>query len=57
VTVAEGAGTALIANNMFESVAEGAIIGYRWKAPVTAELGRGGGQGFKHLTIEGNRIT
>ncbi|MBW6421104.1 TIGR03808 family TAT-translocated repetitive protein [Rhizobium sp. XQZ8] len=56
VTVAEGAGSALIANNVFEGMKDGALIGYRWKAPATGELGRGDGQGFKHLTIAGNRV-
>jgi uncharacterized secreted repeat protein (TIGR03808 family) len=57
VTVAEGAGAALITNNIFEGMKDGAVIGYRWKAPATTELGRGDGQGFKHLTIAGNRVS
>ena len=57
VTVAEGAGTSLITNNIFESMKDGAVIGYRWKTPATTELGRGDGQGFKHLTIAGNRVS
>ncbi|CDZ53554.1 TIGR03808 family TAT-translocated repetitive protein [Neorhizobium galegae] len=58
VTVVEGAGSALISGNLFEAVKDGAVIGHRWKTPSTAELGRGDGQaqGFKHLTIENNRI-
>ncbi|WP_105371782.1 TIGR03808 family TAT-translocated repetitive protein [Neorhizobium huautlense] len=56
VTVVEGAGNALIAGNLFEQVRDGAVVGHRWKQAATAELGRGGNTGFKHLTIEGNRI-
>jgi uncharacterized secreted repeat protein (TIGR03808 family) len=58
VTVVEGAGNAVIAGNLFEAVKDGAVIGYRWTAPSTAELVRGDGQAqrFKHLTIENNRI-
>lgn len=58
VTVVEGAGDALISGNLFEAVQDGAVIGYRWKAPSTTELGRGGnqGRGLAHLTIENNRI-
>lgn len=58
VTVVEGAGSALISGNLFEAVKDGAVIGYRWKTPSTAELGRGDSQdqGVKHLTIENNRI-
>ncbi|WP_117190632.1 TIGR03808 family TAT-translocated repetitive protein [Rhizobium terrae] len=56
VTVVEGAGSALITNNVFEGMKDGAVIGYRWKAPATAELGRGDEQSFRHLTIGSNRI-
>ncbi|WJR67770.1 TIGR03808 family TAT-translocated repetitive protein [Neorhizobium sp. CSC1952] len=56
VTVVEGAGSAMILNNVFEGMKNGAVIGYRWKAPATAELGRGDGQSFRHLTVENNRI-
>lgn len=56
VTVVEGAGNALIAGNLFDKVRDGAVIGHRWKQAATAELGRGGGARFPHLTIEGNRI-
>ncbi len=56
VTVVEGAGNALIAGNLFEQVRDGAVVGHRWKQAATAELGRGDNTGFKHLTIEGNRI-
>ncbi|MGK6315375.1 TIGR03808 family TAT-translocated repetitive protein [Neorhizobium sp. DT-125] len=57
VTVVEGAGSAMISGNLFEQVTDGAVIGYRWKAPSTTELGRGGNRDFKHLTIENNRIS
>ena len=56
VTVAEGAGSAIISGNLFEGMKDGAVIGYRWQAPATQELGRGDGQSFKNLTIGGNRI-
>ena len=55
VTVVEGAGNALIANNLFQSVERGAIIGYRWKAPATRDLIASPGESFAHLVIENNR--
>ncbi|MFB9951472.1 TIGR03808 family TAT-translocated repetitive protein [Rhizobium puerariae] len=56
VSVVEGAGNAVISGNLFDAVRDGAVIGHRWKAPATAELGRGDGQSFRHLTIDNNRI-
>ncbi|CLQ99330.1 twin-arg-translocated uncharacterized repeat protein [Mycobacterium tuberculosis] len=56
VTVVEGAGNALIANNLFQSVERGAIIGYRWKAPATRDLIASPGESFAHLAIENNRV-
>lgn len=55
VTVVEGAGTALIANNLFQDVKDGAIIGYRWNDKATGDLLAGGGEAFAHLTLSGNR--
>jgi uncharacterized secreted repeat protein (TIGR03808 family) len=57
VSVADGAGSAVIANNIFQSVQRGAIIGYRWNDAATGDLAKGGAEGFRHLTIEGNRVS
>jgi uncharacterized secreted repeat protein (TIGR03808 family) len=57
VTVADGAGSAIIANNIFQSVQRGAIIGYRWSEAATADLARGDAGEFAHLTIENNRVS
>jgi uncharacterized secreted repeat protein (TIGR03808 family) len=57
VSVVEDAGSAVIANNIFQSVARGAIVGYRWNEAVTDDLAKGGAEGFPHLTIEGNRVS
>ncbi|WP_426228739.1 TIGR03808 family TAT-translocated repetitive protein [Pararhizobium sp. DWP3-4] len=56
VTVVEGAGTALIANNLFQDVRDGAILGYRWNGKVTGDLLTGGSEAFAHLTLAGNRL-
>ncbi|OHV76123.1 TIGR03808 family TAT-translocated repetitive protein [Rhizobium sp. LCM 4573] len=54
VSVAEGAGKALITGNLFDEVLDGAVIGYRWHDAATRELAAGPSS-FSHLTIEGNR--
>jgi uncharacterized secreted repeat protein (TIGR03808 family) len=57
VTVAEGAGSAIIANNIFQSVRSGGIIGYRWRDAATGDLAKGEAKQFAHLTIENNRVS
>lgn len=54
VSVADGAGTALITNNLFENV-ENAVLGYRWTERATADLVDGATDAFPHLTVTGNR--
>lgn len=54
VSVVEGSGSALIANNLIGGATTGAILGYRWNDKATDELIDGEG-GFSHLTIIGNR--
>ncbi|MFB2550956.1 TIGR03808 family TAT-translocated repetitive protein [Ensifer soli] len=54
VTVVEGAGSALVADNLFEACREAAIAGYRWNARTAGEL-IAGAPDFPHLTITGNR--
>jgi uncharacterized secreted repeat protein (TIGR03808 family) len=56
VSVATGAGTALIANNMFADVKRGAIIGMDRKRIVTGDLMRGGAERYANLTVSGNRV-
>lgn len=56
VTVVEGAGDAIIANNIFQGARRGAIVGYRWREASTSDLAKGGAEQFAHLTIEGNRV-
>lgn len=57
VSVADGAGSAVIANNIFQAVQRGAIIGYRWSDASTGDLAKEGAERFAHLTIEGNRVS
>jgi uncharacterized secreted repeat protein (TIGR03808 family) len=57
VTVVEGSGTALIANNLFQDVRDGAILGYRWNEKATGDLMKSGSEAFSHLTLSGNRLS
>jgi len=56
VTVVEDAGTALIADNLFQDVPGGGIVGFRWNENVTGDLMAAGSEMFRHLTLQGNRI-
>jgi uncharacterized secreted repeat protein (TIGR03808 family) len=57
VSVAEGAGSALIANNIFQEIAHGAIVGYRWNERATEDLAVAGAEAFSHLMIKDNRVS
>ena len=54
VSVAEGAGPALIANNLIAEAERGAILGMRWDKIATEELVDGTGE-TPGISIEGNR--
>ncbi|WP_394893374.1 TIGR03808 family TAT-translocated repetitive protein [Mesorhizobium sp. AaZ16] len=56
VSVVEGAGSAVIADNVIDGVRNGAVIGHRWSEPVTADLALGN-PGFPHLTVERNHVS
>jgi uncharacterized secreted repeat protein (TIGR03808 family) len=55
VSVAIGAGTALIADNVIAEFGRGAIMGMDRRTVVTGDLAKGGGEKYAHLTISGNR--
>ena len=56
VTVAEGAGSALIAENTFAETKVAGVAGFRWNEQATGELAEGGST-FPHLTVERNRLS
>jgi uncharacterized secreted repeat protein (TIGR03808 family) len=56
VTVVEGAGPSLIADNLVTESRRGAILGMRWREAVTADLAIAGAEAFPHLTVAGNRV-
>lgn len=56
VTVASGAGQALISDNIISETKRGAIHGMRWLEVATRDLARYGAGSVGHVTIERNRI-
>jgi uncharacterized secreted repeat protein (TIGR03808 family) len=56
VSVAPGAGAAVIADNMISDVRSGAIVGMEWKKPVTGDLAKDGPARYAQLSIVGNRV-
>jgi len=56
VSVAPGAGAAVIADNLIAGTARGAIVGMEWKKPVTGDLAKEGAARFAQLAISGNRV-
>lgn len=55
VSVVEGAGSAVISDNLFEDVDKGAIVGFRWDKATSGDL-MTGKSAFPQLTIERNRL-
>ncbi|MGL4288518.1 MAG: TIGR03808 family TAT-translocated repetitive protein [Phreatobacter sp.] len=56
VSVAPGAGQALITDNLVQGASQGAVVGMEWKRPVTGDLARDGVGRFAQLTVAGNRV-
>ena len=57
VTVVEGAGTAVINDNLISGARGGAIRGMRWGETVTGDLASSDAEVFPHLLIERNRAS
>jgi uncharacterized secreted repeat protein (TIGR03808 family) len=55
VSVVEGTGSAVIADNVIDQVSDGAVVGYRWAEKATGDLAVEGASGYANLTIERNR--
>jgi uncharacterized secreted repeat protein (TIGR03808 family) len=56
VSVAPGAGAAVIADNMISEARNGAIVGMEWKRPVTGDLAKDGAARYAQLSIVGNPV-
>ena len=57
VTVADGAGAAVITGNVIEGAKRGAVTGHKWAEIATGDLAVEGAEGYAHLTVEGNRVS
>ncbi len=57
VSVVEGSGPAIIADNLISGAESGAIVGMRWEEVATADLAGGGADAFPQLTVERNRAS
>jgi uncharacterized secreted repeat protein (TIGR03808 family) len=56
VSVAAGAGIAVIANNLFAGTKRGAIVGMEWDKAVTGDLALAGAGRYPSLKISGNQV-
>jgi uncharacterized secreted repeat protein (TIGR03808 family) len=56
VSVSQGAGAAVIANNLIADSKNGAIVGMEQKRPVTGDLAKDGAGRYAQLAISGNRV-
>jgi uncharacterized secreted repeat protein (TIGR03808 family) len=56
VSVASGAGAAVIANNLLSGTRLGAIVGMEWTKVVADDLSQDRGERYAQLSIDGNRV-
>jgi len=56
VSVAPGAGAAMVANNLIADAAKGAVLGMEWYKTVTGDLARGTENRYAQVTVSGNRV-
>lgn len=56
VSVASGAGAAVIANNLLSGTRLGAIVGMEWTKVVVDDLSQDRGERYAQLSIDGNRV-
>lgn len=57
VTVVEGAGPAVISDNVISDAPRGAVVGHRWAQAATGDLAVSGSAGHAHLTVERNHVS
>jgi uncharacterized secreted repeat protein (TIGR03808 family) len=57
VTVADGAGSAVISDNLISGAERGAVVGMRWADPASGDLARTGATEFPNLMVERNRVS
>ena len=57
VSVVDGAGSAVISENVIAGADKGAILGMQWGKPASGDLAAGGAAQFPHLMVERNRVS
>ncbi len=57
VSVVEGAGSAVISDNMISGAGKGAVVGMQWTQAATGDLALSGADRYPHLLIERNRVS
>ena len=57
VTVVDGAGAAVISDNLISGAGDGAVVGMRWAETATGDLALTGARGYPHLQVERNRVS
>ncbi len=57
VTVVDGAGSAVISDNVIQGTKKGAIMGHKWVDIASGDMALHGNQGFENLTVERNRAS
>jgi uncharacterized secreted repeat protein (TIGR03808 family) len=57
VTVVDGAGSAVISDNLISGASSGAVVGMRWAQTATGDLAQSGADRYPHLLVERNRVS
>jgi uncharacterized secreted repeat protein (TIGR03808 family) len=57
VSVVDGAGSAVISDNLISGADQGAIVGMRWAEPATGDLALSGADRYPQLLVERNRVS
>jgi uncharacterized secreted repeat protein (TIGR03808 family) len=57
VSVVEGAGAAVIADNLISGAENGAVVGMAYAEPATGDLAETGAHAYPHLLVERNRVS
>ena len=57
VSVVEGAGSAVISDNLISGAGKGAVVGMSWDKAATGDLALNGAKDFPKLLVERNRIS
>ena len=56
VSVVDGAGTAIITDNLIAEATDGAIVGMEWEKRVTGDMAKDGVGRYTQLSLRGNRV-